>query len=590
MAIDFNNLEMQYPLPERIGEPDLFTGRRKEFEEYQGWINGIPKKLSRSRVILARRKCGKTAFVQRIFNRLWSAGGEVIPFYFEIKDQKVWLGDFAEEYFRTFVSHYISFLERSPDILRKPFEIEQIKEYGQKNSIQAMVDDVAALQKHRKDQRPGMMWEVGYNAPHRYAALYKKFFLVIIDEFQNINGYIYRDKACETALDETITGSFHEHSESKIAPMLCTGSDVGWLLHNVARYLGVGRFKQMRMKTYLTDEEGLEAVYKYATIYGIPITNETAILINRLCYSDAFFISCIIRSSYESKDLVSAAGVIDTINYELTSRDADFGNNWEEYFRATFSRVNEVNAKKMLLHLTKYRDRSWTPEEIKEALHLDMEVNEVQEKLEMLRKADLIGDLSSIDYIGADDGTFYMVLRHRFEKEISGFRPDFKKEFQQEIEKLKRENRSLRGRLSQLVGRMAEDQLALDFRTRARFSLSVYFVGVKDETELNIHNVTTRFYIQRADGRNLEIDIAADSQCGRAVLVEVKKTQAKTNKKQVEDFQEKIEVYGKQNPDRNVLPAFLSLGGFTEGALQYCKEKEIATADKLNYFQAEWSK
>jgi len=344
------------------------------------------------------------------------------------------------------------------------------------------------------------------------------------------------------------------------------------------------------MKTYLTDEEGLEAVYKYAKIYNIPITNETAILINRLCYSDAFFISCIIRSSYEHKDLTSTEGVINTINYELTSRDGDFGNNWEEYFRITFNRVNEVNAKKMLLHLTRYRERSWTPLEIKEALQLDMDTNEVQEKLEILRKADLIGDLSSIDYIGPDDGTFYMVLRHRFEKEISGFKPDFKKEFQEEIKNLKRENRSLRGKLSQLVGRMAEDQLALDFRTQGRFSLSAYFGGVKDETELNIQDVTTRFYIQRSDGKNLEIDVKADSLCGRSVLVEVKKTQTKTNKKVVEDFQEKIEIYREQNPNRRVLSAFLSLDGFTDDALLYCKEKEISTADRLNYFQEEWSK
>jgi hypothetical protein len=49
--------------------------------------------------------------------------------------------------------------------------------------------------------------------------------------------------------------------------------------------------------------------------------------------------------------------------------------------------------------------------------------------------------LSSIDYIGPDDGTFYLVLRHRFEKEISGLKPDFKKEFNEEIEILKQENR-----------------------------------------------------------------------------------------------------------------------------------------------------
>jgi len=47
---------MQYSLPERIGEPDLLTGREKEFALFHKWIKNIPKKLSKSRVILARRK------------------------------------------------------------------------------------------------------------------------------------------------------------------------------------------------------------------------------------------------------------------------------------------------------------------------------------------------------------------------------------------------------------------------------------------------------------------------------------------------------------------------------------------------------
>jgi hypothetical protein len=58
------NLIMQYSLPERIGNPDMLTGRKKEFHEYHRWISEIPGMLSRSRVILARRKTGKTAFVQ----------------------------------------------------------------------------------------------------------------------------------------------------------------------------------------------------------------------------------------------------------------------------------------------------------------------------------------------------------------------------------------------------------------------------------------------------------------------------------------------------------------------------------------------
>ncbi len=74
--------QMQYPLPEKIGDPTLLVGREKEFALFNGWLELIPRRLGKSRVILARRKSGKTAIVQRIFNRLWTDNGAVIPFYY----------------------------------------------------------------------------------------------------------------------------------------------------------------------------------------------------------------------------------------------------------------------------------------------------------------------------------------------------------------------------------------------------------------------------------------------------------------------------------------------------------------------------
>jgi Cdc6-like AAA superfamily ATPase len=75
---------MQYPLTENIGEPSLLVGREQEFRNFGKWLAKIEKRLSKSRAILARRKSsGKTAFVQRLFNQLWTANGMVIPFYFE---------------------------------------------------------------------------------------------------------------------------------------------------------------------------------------------------------------------------------------------------------------------------------------------------------------------------------------------------------------------------------------------------------------------------------------------------------------------------------------------------------------------------
>ena len=92
--------QMLYPLEERLGDPHLLVGRVAQFDEYHQWFAGIPKRLSKSRVILARKKSGKTAFMQRLFNQLWSANGPVIPFYLEIADRKVWYPDLAINYFR----------------------------------------------------------------------------------------------------------------------------------------------------------------------------------------------------------------------------------------------------------------------------------------------------------------------------------------------------------------------------------------------------------------------------------------------------------------------------------------------------------
>ncbi|MCP4214655.1 MAG: hypothetical protein GY765_08355, partial [bacterium] len=54
---------MKYLLEERIGNPDLFTGRKKELTHYLKWISDIKEKKSQSPAVLARRKMGKTALL-----------------------------------------------------------------------------------------------------------------------------------------------------------------------------------------------------------------------------------------------------------------------------------------------------------------------------------------------------------------------------------------------------------------------------------------------------------------------------------------------------------------------------------------------
>jgi Holliday junction resolvase len=96
--------------------------------------------------------------------------------------------------------------------------------------------------------------------------------------------------------------------------------------------------------------------------------------------------------------------------------------------------------------------------------------------------------------------------------------------------------------------------------------------------------VKERVRFQRDDGKNLEIDVFAESSCGRVVLVEVKKTQAKTGLTVVEEFQEKVTAYQNCFPATPLLPAFFSVGGFTEEALRFGEAQGIGMTEQIEYF------
>ncbi|MCU0285459.1 MAG: hypothetical protein MUF15_03565, partial [Acidobacteria bacterium] len=108
---------MEYALEERIGKPDLFTGRNEEMTYFLKWINEIKEKKSQSTAILARRKMGKTAIMERLFNITFYKNDGVIPFYYEIKESKMWVVDFCHDFFLTLIYQYIAFKTRKTNYL-----------------------------------------------------------------------------------------------------------------------------------------------------------------------------------------------------------------------------------------------------------------------------------------------------------------------------------------------------------------------------------------------------------------------------------------------------------------------------------------
>ena len=197
---------------------------------------------------------------------------------------------------------------------------------------------------------------------------------------------------------------------------------------------------------------------------------------------------------------------------------------WAEYIELSLKRINTRNSKHIMLHLSKHSDREWTPKELKGKLGLDIDEDRIKELLENMVKADLIArGGSDIDFRGLKDGTLNLILRHRFEKEIESYQPDLKSDFRQELEKLEKDKKSLQGLVNHLTGKMAEYQLMTEFRSKKRFAASRYFANVADDATLNVVDVRLRTTFQRPDGKAMEIDVLAESDCGMVLAVEVKK-------------------------------------------------------------------
>jgi len=499
-----------------------------------------------------------------------------------MRDKDIWIQHFALSYYQTFASHYISYLEQGDGIINNLLSFDQIREYGINHSIKYLVEDIDAIEKHRAANEPGFIWDIACSTPHRFAVGYKQRILVIIDEFQYFSNHIFFDSNC-TNMDKSMPGSYHHLVESKYAPMLVSGSYVSWIIKIMQEYLEACRLDKFYISPYLTKDDGLRAVYKYAGHYHQPITNQTAEQINTLCMSDPFFINCVIKNCKDNA-LLTSNGVIETVHHELTGRHSRMSGTWEEYINKTVDRINDRYAKDILLHMCKHNDRTWTPQELKNDLEIDLTTKEIHKRLELLVDADLIESTwSDIRYKGLTDGTLFLVLRRRFEEEIKNHAPDFKTDFQQQIDALEREKQSLKGRLNHLIGKFAEYQLATDMRTRKKFPLSIYFSGVKETKTLNIIDVSMRIKYQREDGKEMEIDIKAASDCKRVVLIEVKKWTSKVGVQVIRDFLEKVEVYARSHKDKKIIPAFLSVGGFSVHAKKLCRQKHVGMAETIDY-------
>jgi hypothetical protein len=586
---------MDYALEERIGNPDLFTGRKAELDYFLKWINDIKERKSQSTAVLARRKMGKTALLERLFNITFYKNDGVIPFYYEIKEVKMWVGDFCVDFFLTFVYQYIAFKTRNIDYL-KPIEkndFEAIKQITRQEGFDDLTALIKSVEYSYTHENVDILWNTVREAPLTIAHRKKEFIVQMIDEFQFMNAMIYWDKKkSEDQLADNLAGGYLSTAENKIAPLLVSGSWVGWLMNELDTMLP-NRFWYEYLEN-MPEDEAVEMVYKYSRFFDVPITEETAYLIFKQADGSPFYISSILRSRFRDKDLTTVNGLTDTLEFETLDRRGNIKATWMEYVFSTFKKVNGKNAKKIVLYLCQHRDREVTRGELLEKLDLDMDDAELEEKLEALVMGDIISHgQTHFDYRGVQDNIFDKVFRGVYEKEIREFDVRvISKEYREELEKLKKQYDRLLGKHNYQKGYFAEylilDQLRLNARKNNELLKSITRY-LPDDFDFCDYSWVWKYDSSPEYARRISVDIFARAQSpgDYSIIGEVKSREVnKFSKDEAIEFEKKFaEVKKLENIDRAVGFIF-SRCGFTKDAQAYCRQKGIACSEDEKWLES----
>ena len=577
---------MDYALEERIGNPDLFTGRKEELAYLLKWINDIKERKSQSTALLARRKMGKTAIMERLFNITFFKNDGVIPFYYEVKETKMWVVDFCKDFFLTFIYQYIAFKSRNPEYLRPESrsDFEEVIKIAKKEGLDylgGIIKDAAHAVAHEEID---ILWEIAREAPKTMAFRQKEFILQMIDEFQFLNAMIYWDKGKKNLAD-TLAGGYLSTAESKIAPLLVSGSWVGWLMNELNTMLP-NRFKYEYLEN-MPEDEAVEMVFKYSRFFEVPITEETAYLMTQISEGSPFYTSSILRSRYKHKNLTTVHGLTDTLEFETLDNRGNIKATWMEYVSYAFNQVNGKNAKTILLYLCRHRDREVTRAELLEKLSLDLDDAELEKKLKALVMADIINQgQTNFDYRGVQDNIFDKVFRGVYEKEIREFDVRvIKKEYSEEFEKLKKQYNGLLGKYNYQKGLFVEYLLLEQFRLHTREnnelfkSITRYLPGDFNFCE---YSRVWRYDSSPEYAKRFSVDIFAHAAAAGdySIIGEAKSRDTrKFSREEVVDFERKFAGVKKQEKIDRAVGFIFSRGGFTKEAEDYCKEKGIACSE-----------
>ncbi len=578
---------MQAYLKEKIGKPGLFSGRQKELNLFQNWIAGIPKEISRSYALLSRRKTGKTAIMQRLYNLTFEKSNGVIPLYYEIKEGKQWAVDFCAEFFITFLSQYIAYKTRNSGYTalsgKQKGDFAVLKDIARQEGLNYLLDDIEGVELLVNEQHVGRLWSVVREWPFSIATRQQEYIVQLIDEFQYLNSEICRDQGGTQVINDFAAG-YMSTAEYRNAPLLISGSYIGWLKELLHTMLP-SRFRQYELKE-MPEDEAIEMVHNYARLYETPLPEDVAYAMATLCEGNPFYVSALFDSDAPGKDLTTRDGLLNTLEYETLHSHGYIRLVWMEYLGKVFYAVNQENAKNLVFHLSQNRDREMSRRELLEELHLKISERELEERLRALVKADIIEEgRSNMYYRGVQDNLFDKVFRGQYADDIRTFDPqEISSEYQAMYEQAKQKLHAMTGKYSQIKGQFAEFAVIHQLRLHAREKedlLRSITLNLPEDFHFVEYAFVWSYKLARPDQRDMWIDVfARAAETDYSLISEVKyREKPHFSMAEADEFIRKAQVLQEQERLTKVVLFVFCSAGFAPETLGFFHEQGIAYSD-----------
>jgi hypothetical protein len=548
---------------------DEFTDREEIIGRLVRMAALTPRDITVSTSVVGRRRLGKTAVLEAVYNRLFWEQDAVVPIYFVFEDKPVTSTAFAEAYFTNFLRQYVAFRRKDYELLQRerPVDLDELVALASQlagDPIGPHAEDMRDLL-HAPRASLHQVLSASIRAPRRIME-HNRFegrpetpIFVMLDEFQEALKIYYTDGTPADAV-----GMFQWAVEGRKAPHIVTGSAIRLINQEV---LGTGalfgRFRYIEFPP-LEDIYGLELVDKLAAKHGVQIEEPLAGYLVARCGGSPFYINCVIAQALEQglRAIADEALVNDLIAHEIAH--GAIWRDWAGQLQRYFAQINShFIAKRVLFHAAQCGDEIIEPELI--AREVGRPADEVQRVLHQLAFADMLDTTGGYILRNLKDPVLREFIRVQYQLDVA------REPFSKVLRELQAELARWHRKYAEMVGQLVEARItALMNRFDGRRVAGRLF-SVEGEIELPRFTAVYDTVVKGPGDRLRQADVVASRWQGGGEtlwIVEIKHWARRVDAGIVREFVDLCRAVGQEArvPPERIVKWLVNAGGFTDAA------------------------